>query len=86
MIVRGAAASKPRKAFYTRSISDPGLIPLLIASGVTFGAIQVSLSAMVCPQAQKGWPGEPLGAGGGKGGVCGLCLIPVVVVCDAAVI
>lgn len=44
VIVRGAAASKPRKAFYTRSISDPGLIPLLIASGVTFGAIQASLS------------------------------------------
>lgn len=44
VILRGAAASKPRKAFYTRSIADPGLIPLLIASGVTFGAIQASLS------------------------------------------
>ena len=39
--VRGAAAARPRKSFYTRSISDPGLIPLLIASGVSFGAIQV---------------------------------------------
>lgn len=38
-----AAAARPRKTFYTRTISDPGLIPLLIASGVSFTAIQASL-------------------------------------------
>ena len=42
--MRGTAARQPRKAFFTRSISDPGLIPLLIASGVTFGAIQVRIN------------------------------------------
>lgn len=39
--VRGTAAPRPRNTFYTRSISDPGLIPLLIASGVSFTALQV---------------------------------------------
>ena len=43
VVLRDAAVIKSHKAFYTRSISDPGLIPLLIASGVTFGAIQVNL-------------------------------------------
>ena len=41
--VRGAAAARPQKHFYTRSITDPGLIPLLIASGVSFGALQVGV-------------------------------------------
>ena len=43
VIVRGTSAPRPRKTFYTRSISDPGLIPLLIASGVSFTALQVDL-------------------------------------------
>lgn len=37
--VRGAAG-RPR-GFWTRSISDPGLIPLLISRGVSFMAVQV---------------------------------------------
>ena len=41
--VRGTAAPRPRSTFYTRSISDPGLIPLLIASGVSFTALQVGV-------------------------------------------
>ncbi len=43
VIVRGTSAPRPRKTFYTRSISDPGLIPLLIASGVSFTALQVGM-------------------------------------------
>ncbi|KAL0045972.1 hypothetical protein WJX82_010072 [Trebouxia sp. C0006] len=42
VIVRGTSAPRPRKTFYTRSISDPGLIPLLIASGVSFTALQAT--------------------------------------------
>ncbi|KAL0043414.1 hypothetical protein WJX79_004095 [Trebouxia sp. C0005] len=42
VIVRGTNAPRPRKTFYTRSISDPGLIPLLIASGVSFTALQAT--------------------------------------------
>lgn len=40
VMVRGAAA-RPR-TFFTRAITDPGLIPLLIARGVSFRAVQVS--------------------------------------------
>ncbi|DBA78662.1 TPA: hypothetical protein ACH3X1_008580 [Trebouxia sp. C0004] len=42
VVVRGTSALQPRKTFYTRSISDPGLIPLLIASGVSFTALQAT--------------------------------------------
>jgi hypothetical protein len=47
VILRGTRAPRPRKTFYTRSISDPGLIPLLIASGVSFTALQVGLQLLL---------------------------------------
>jgi hypothetical protein len=44
-LLQRAAASAPNQApapqFFTKRVADPGMIPMLVAAGVEFGAVKV---------------------------------------------
>lgn len=43
---RGASSASAIPQFFTKRVADPGMIPLLVATGVEFGAVKVAKLAM----------------------------------------